>query len=98
MDVKPFRSPLTALALALWVGCLQWPLTVPLALALPLLYRRHKARSSAFSFLLLLCAGLDRTIGSACDEPCSVEAQNGLLDMHEKRSCRCWRTATSLQE
>lgn len=57
MDVKPFRSPLTALALALWVGCLQWPLTVPLALALPLLYRRHKARSSAFSFLLLFALG-----------------------------------------
>ncbi len=57
MDVKPFRSPLATLALALWVGCLQWPLTVPLALALPLVYRRHKARTGAFSFLLLFALG-----------------------------------------
>jgi hypothetical protein len=49
-------------------------------------------------FLAPICAGLDRTIGSACNEPCSFEAQNGLLDVYEKRSCECWRTATSMQE
>ena len=57
MDVKPFRSPLTTLALALWMGCLQWPLTIPVVLALPLVYRRHKARTSAFSFFLLFALG-----------------------------------------
>ena len=57
MDVKAFRSPLTTPAMALWVGCLQWPLTIPVALALPLIYRRHKARTNAFSFMLLFALG-----------------------------------------
>lgn len=57
MDVKPFRSPLTKFALALWMGCLQWPLTIPIALALPLIYRQPKARAGAFSVLLLFALG-----------------------------------------
>ena len=74
MDVKPFRSPLTTLALALWVGCLQWPLTIPVVLALPLVYRRHKARTGAFSFLLLFALGwtaraVQRTMNPVLSKP-----------------------------
>jgi len=56
MDVRPFRSPLTKFALALWLGCLQWPWTIPVALALPLFCRRPKAKA-AFSVLLLFALG-----------------------------------------
>ena len=47
MDAQAFRSPLVKFALALWMGRLHWPLTIPFACALPLLPRSSKARLQA---------------------------------------------------
>lgn len=84
MDVKPFRSPMTKFALALWMGCLQSPLTLPVALVLPLLYRRPKARTGVFSLMLLFALGWTaRTL------------QQTLNPMLSKPQTACW-TCTAI--
>lgn len=57
MDVKPFRAPIAKFTLALWLGCLQWPVTIPLALAFPFLYRRSSDRTSACCVVALFALG-----------------------------------------
>ena len=57
MDAQAFRSPLAKFALALWMGCLHWPLTIPFVCALPQLPRNSKARSQAWSVLNLFALG-----------------------------------------
>ena len=53
MDAQAFRSPLAKFALALWMGCLHWPFTIPFVCALPLLPRSSKGRTQAWSMLML---------------------------------------------
>ena len=57
MDAQAFRSPLAKFALALWMGCLHWPLTIPFVCALPLLPRSSQARLQAWSMLILFALG-----------------------------------------
>ena len=57
MDAQAFRSPLAKFALALWMGCLHWPFTIPFVCALPLLPRSSKGRSQAWSMLMLFALG-----------------------------------------
>ena len=57
MDAQAFRSPLAKFALALWMGCLHWPLTIPFVCALPLLPRSSKGRTQAWSMLMLFALG-----------------------------------------
>ena len=57
MDAQAFRSPLAKFALALWMGCLHWPFTIPFVCTLPLLPRSSKARAQAWSMLMLFALG-----------------------------------------
>ena len=57
MDAQAFRSPLAKFALALWMGCLHWPFTIPFVCALPLLPRSSKGRTQAWSMLMLFALG-----------------------------------------
>ncbi|MEE3163359.1 MAG: hypothetical protein VX286_01645 [Bacteroidota bacterium] len=57
MDAQAFRSPLVKFALALWMGCLHWPFTIPFVCALPLLPRSSKGRTQAWSMLMLFALG-----------------------------------------
>ena len=57
MDAQAFRSPLAKFALALWMGCLHWPFTIPFVCALPLLPRNSKGRTQAWSMLMLFALG-----------------------------------------
>ena len=56
MDAQAFRSPLAKFALALWMGCLHWPFTIPFVCALPccLAAPRAERRRGACSFIVLL--------------------------------------------
>ena len=57
MVAQAFRSPLAKFALALWMGCLHWPFTIPFVCALPLLHRSSKGRTQAWSMLILFALG-----------------------------------------
>jgi len=57
MDVRAFRSPIAKFALALWIGCFQWLLAIPVALSLPLLVRGPRNRAHACVALLLFALG-----------------------------------------
>ena len=57
MDAQAFRSPLAKFALALWMGCLHWPFTIPFVCAHPLLPHRSKGRTQAWSTLILFALG-----------------------------------------
>ena len=62
MDAQAFRSPLAKFALALWMGCLHWPFTIPFVCALPLLPRSSKGQTQAWN-MLIYCPGWSRDLG-----------------------------------